>query len=154
MTATIEVAANSATHLLHRVGQFAEDMFSRSIGDLGITARQYVILSVVEGLENPSQTTLCEITGIDRSTTADMVRRLVSRGFLTRRRTREDARMYSVRITSEGRSVLEKAQPIAQKVDAAVLACLTAAERETFNSLLQKVVSQSDALHVKQADVF
>ena len=70
-----------------------------------------------------------------------IVRRLVSRGLLTRRRTRSDARMYAVRVTPEGRNVLEKAQPIAQKVDADVLKCLTEAERETFNSLLQRVVS-------------
>ena len=146
MNAPIKLATSSTTHLLHRAGQLAEDIFSRSIGDLGITARQYVVLSVVDGLEDPSQTTLCEISGIDRSTLADIVRRLVERGLLTRRRTRNDARMYAVRITPEGKSVLEKSGPIAEKVDAAVLDCLTKSERETFNSLLQKVMSQSDAV--------
>jgi DNA-binding MarR family transcriptional regulator len=146
MNAPIKLVTSSTTHLLHRAGQRAEDIFSRSIGDLDITARQYVVLSVVDGLEDPSQTTLCEISGIDRSTLADIVRRLVSRGLLTRRRTRNDARMYAVRITPEGKSVLEKSGPIAEKVDAAVLKGLTASERETFNSLLQKMMSQSDAV--------
>ena len=146
MNAPIKLVTSSTTHLLHRAGQLAEDLFSRSIGDLGITARQYVVLSVVDGLEDPSQTTLCEISGVDRSTLADIVRRLVSRGLLTRRRTRNDARMYAVRITPEGKRILEKASPIALKVDAAVLKCLTVSERETFNSLLQKVMSQSDAV--------
>ena len=146
MNAPIKLATSSTTHLLHRAGQLAEDIFSRSIGDLGITARQYVVLSVVNGLDDPSQTTLCEISGIDRSTLADVVRRLVSSGLLTRRRTRNDARMYAVRITPEGKSVLEKAGPIAQEVDAAVLTSLSASERETFNNLLEKVVSQADAV--------
>ena len=104
MNAPIKLVTSSTTHLLHRAGQLAEDIFSHSIGDLGITARQYVVLSVVDGLEDPSQTTLCEISGIDRSTLADIVRRLVSSGLLTRRRTRNDARMYAVRITPEGKS--------------------------------------------------
>ena len=146
MNAPIKLVTSSTTHLLHRAGQLAEDLFSRSIGELGITARQYVVLSVVDGLEDPSQTTLCEISGVDRSTLADIVRRLVSRGLLTRRRTHNDARMYAVRITPEGKRILEKASPIALKVDAAVLKCLTVSERETFNSLLQKVMSQSDAV--------
>ncbi|MGZ8892871.1 MAG: MarR family winged helix-turn-helix transcriptional regulator [Halobacteriota archaeon] len=141
---------SSTTHLLHRAGQRAEDIFSRSVGDLGVTARQYVILSVVDALDDPSQTTLCEVSGIDRSTLADIVRRLVERGLLMRRRTLLDARMYAVRITREGKSVLEKAWPIAQEVDAAVLTSLTASERETFNSLLEKVVSQSVDSDVKQ----
>jgi DNA-binding MarR family transcriptional regulator len=147
MNTPIKLVTSSTTHLLHRAGQLAEDIFTRSIGDLGITARQYVVLSVVDGLEDPSQTTLCEISGIDRSTLADIVRRLVSRGLLTRRRTRNDARMYAVRITPEGKRILEKANPIAVKVDAAVLKGLTESERETFNSLLQKVMSQSDATY-------
>ena len=75
------------------------------------------------------------------------MRRLVSRGLLTRRRTRNDARMYAVRITPEGKLLLEKAEPIAEKVDAAVLTALSASERETFDCLLEKVVSQSDALN-------
>ena len=146
MNALIKPVINSTTHLLHRAGQLAEDIFSSSVGDLGITARQYVVLSVVDGLEDPSQTTLCEISGVDRSTLADIVRRLVSRGLLTRRRTRNDARMYAVRITPEGKRLLEKASPIALMVDAAVLKCLTVTERETFNNLLQKVMSQSDSV--------
>ena len=145
MNSPAKLASRSTTHLLHRAGQLAEDIFSRSIGDLDITARQYVVLSAVDELEDPSQTTLCQNTGIDRSTLADIVRRLVGRGLLMRRRTRNDARMYAVRITPQGKSVLEKAGPIAQEVDAAVLKCLTATERETFNSLLQKIVSQSDS---------
>jgi DNA-binding MarR family transcriptional regulator len=54
--------------------------------------------------------------------------------------------MYAVRVTPEGKSVLEKAGPIAQEVDAAVLTSLSASERETFNNLLEKVVSQADVL--------
>jgi DNA-binding MarR family transcriptional regulator len=54
--------------------------------------------------------------------------------------------MYAVRVTPEGKRILEKASPIALNVDAAVLQGLTTPERETFNSLLQKVMSQSDGV--------
>ena len=146
MNEPLKRGSSSPTHLLHRAGQIADDLFSRAIGDLGLTARQYVVLSLVDGLDDPSQTTLSEISGIDRSTLADVVRRLVGRGLLTRRRTRSDARMYAVRITPEGKSVIEKAQPIAKNVDAAVLEALSDTERETFAQLLRKVVSQSGVL--------
>ena len=153
MTASINLAASSTTHLLHRVGQLADDLLSRSIGDLGITARQFVVLSVVDGLENPSQVKLCEVSGIDHSTIADIVCRLVGRGLLKRRRTRSDARTYAIQITAEGKIVLEKAAPIAQKVDAALLSSLTPAECEKFKALLKTIVSQSDASQVEQAKV-
>ena len=130
----------STTHLLHRAGQLAEDMFARSIGEIGITARQFVVLSVVDGLDDPSQTELCEISGIDRSTLADIVRRLVARGLLTRRRTRQDARMYAVRITPEGQEVLRRAIPVAARVDEEIVEALSAEQRDQFLSFLQKVV--------------
>ena len=141
MNAPISLVSTSATHLLHRAGQLAEDLFARSIGEIGITARQFVVLSVVDSLEDPSQTALCEISGIDRSTLADIVRRLVSRGLLSRRRTRQDARMYAVRITPEGKDVLMRALPIARKVDEALVASLSAEQCEHFSAYLQKVVS-------------
>ena len=142
MNAPISLVSTSATHLLHRAGQLAEDLFARSIGEIGITARQFVVLSVVDSLEDPSQTALCEISGIDRSTLADIVRRLVSRGLLSRRRTRQDARMYAVRITPEGKDVLMRALPIARKVDEALVASLSAEQCEHFRAYLQKVVSR------------
>lgn len=142
MNAPVNLVSTSTTHLLHRAGQLAEDLFARAIGDIGITARQFVVLSVVDGLEDPSQTALCEISGIDRSTLADIVRRLVSRGLLSRRRTRQDARMYAVRITPEGKEVLQRALPIAKKVDDALVESLSPEQREQFNACLQKVVSR------------
>jgi DNA-binding MarR family transcriptional regulator len=142
MNAHVTLVSSSTTHLLHRAGQLAEDLFARSIGELGITARQFVVLSVVDSLEDPSQTSLCEISGIDRSTLADIVRRLVSRGLLSRRRTRQDARMYAVRITPEGKEVLQRALPIANKVDEALVESLSEEQREQFGAFLQKVVSR------------
>jgi DNA-binding MarR family transcriptional regulator len=153
MNVPIKLVSSSTTHLLHRTGQLAEDLFSRLVGNLGITARQFVVLSVVDGLEDPSQTLLCEVSGIDRSTLADIVARLVQRGLLSRQRTRRDARMYAVRITDEGKRMLEQATPIAEKVDAALLAALTPSEQENFNALLQKILSRSAGSRVEQARV-
>lgn len=145
MNAPVNLVSSSTTHLLHRAGQLAEDLFARSIGDIGLTARQFVVLSVVDTLEDPSQTALCEISGIDRSTLADIVRRLVGRGLLSRRRTRQDARMYAVRITPEGQEILRRAMPIANKVDEALVESLSPEQRAQFGAFLQKVVARQGA---------
>jgi DNA-binding MarR family transcriptional regulator len=151
MSAPGNLVSMSTTHLLHRAGQLAEDLFARSIGEIGITARQFVVLSVVDNLEDPSQTALCDISGIDRSTLADIVRRLVARGLLTRRRTRQDARMYAVRITPEGQDVLRRAMPIAAKVDEALVEALNADQRDQFASFLQKVVLRQSSREAGKA---
>jgi DNA-binding MarR family transcriptional regulator len=64
-------------------------------------------LQAVADKNGLSQTDIMAVTGIDRSSTAALVRTLVTKGLLKRRRTRQDARVYAVRITSSGRQMLE-----------------------------------------------
>jgi DNA-binding MarR family transcriptional regulator len=138
---TLSFASSSATHLLHRAGQHAEELFARASGELGITARQFIVLAAIDGLDKPSQTTLCEVSGIDRSTLADIVRRLEMRGLIHRQRTKTDARMYAVNVTEEGRSILMRAAPIARDVEEELLAGFSEADREAFKALLGRIMS-------------
>ncbi len=93
-------------------------------GDL--TPRQYAVLVAVSQNEGVSQTHLVDKTGVDRSTLADIVRRMLKKGLLQRRRTKEDARAYAVKLTDEGWKVLKAADPLAKKVDDKILACFPA----------------------------
>src|SRR6478672_5423209 len=111
----------SVMHLLHRGGQIAEDVFSLGIGNSDITPRQYAVLSVVAKKEGVSQTDVMHATGIDRSTTSNLVTRLVKRGWLQRRRTKDDARAYAVRLTAAGRKALKIGEGACQEVDEKVL---------------------------------
>lgn len=74
----------------------------------GVTGSQAQILCALMEKDGVSQTALVSITNIDRSTLAECVRRLVNKGWIARRRTKEDARMYSVRLTSEGKRIAER----------------------------------------------
>lgn len=130
----------SPIHLLHRAGQCAGDIFLNEMSEGGLTPRQFAVLLTVSQNEGLSQTNLVDRTGIDRSTLADIIRRMIKKGLLQRRRTKEDARAYAVRLTEEGNRVLRAADPVARKVDDRVLAALTAAERERFLLDLAKIV--------------
>ena len=82
----------SPLHLLHRAGQCAAEVFQAELGGGDLTPRQFAVLVTVSQNEGLSQTHLVERTGIDRSTLADIVRRMLKKGLLQRRRTKEDAR--------------------------------------------------------------
>jgi len=97
----------SPIHLLHRASQRADGLFARQVRPSDLTPRQFVVLQAVAHKNGLSQTDIMAVTGIDRSTTAELVRTLVRNGLLKRRRTRRDARVYAVRITSSGRQMLE-----------------------------------------------
>ena len=106
----------------------------------GLTPRQLAVLITVSQNEGLSQTGLVDRTGIDRSTLADIVRRMQRKGLLQRRRTKEDARAYAVKLTDEGRRVLRSAEPLAKKVDERVLDALPAKQREQFIDDLLSIV--------------
>ncbi len=131
----------SPIHLLHRAGQCAADIFQVEMGLDDLTPRQYAVLLTVSQNEGLSQTQLVERTGIDRSTLADIVRRMLKKGLLSRRRTREDARAYAVRLTDEGWKSLRTADPVARRVDERILSALPAAQRERFLSDLGTIVT-------------
>lgn len=130
----------STLHLLHRAGQCADELFAKKIGKTDLTPRQFAVLMTVSKSEDLSQTALVDATGIDRSTLADIVRRLVERGLLARRRTKQDARMYAVRLSAAGRHAIDAAAPGAIATNDALLASLPVSQRAQFVSALQKIV--------------
>ena len=141
----------SPIHLLHRVGQCASDIFQDELGAEDLTPRQYAVLVAVSQNEGLSQTQLVEKTGVDRSTLADIVRRMLKKGLLQRRRTKGDARAYAVKLTDEGRRVLKLADPLAKRVDEKILSVLPTQHRERFLQDLNAIVDALGQLPVKKA---
>lgn len=130
----------SPLHLLHRASQCASDIFAGELGEGDLTPRQYAVLLTVSMNEGLSQTHLVERTGIDRSTLADIVRRMLKKGLLQRRRTKEDARAYAVKLTDEGWRVLKSAEPLTRKVDERILSALPANQRDRLLQDLNSIV--------------
>jgi DNA-binding MarR family transcriptional regulator len=108
------------------------------------------VLVTVSQNEGLSQTHLVERTGIDRSTLADIVRRMLKKGLLQRRRTREDARAYAVKLTEEGWRVLKSVDPLARKVDDRIMASLPAGQREKLLQDLNTIVLALSRMQSKE----
>lgn len=131
----------SPIHLLHRAGQCAGDIFASEMGDSDLTPRQFAVLLSVSLNEGLSQTDLVEQTGVDRSTLADIVRRMLKKGLLQRRRTKEDARAYAVKLTEEGWRVLKAAEPVVKRVDERIIGALSGKQREQLLDDLAAIVA-------------
>jgi DNA-binding MarR family transcriptional regulator len=67
-----------------------------------ITSAQYSILAVLDRLGEASQRELCDEADLDRSTIADLVRRMEQAGLIARRRAESDARRNVVTLTELG----------------------------------------------------
>ncbi len=136
----------SAYHLVRRAGQYGADIYAVHKKSKDLTPRQFAVLLTVTQNDNISQIGLVEKTGIDRSTLADLVKRLVDRGFLQRKRTKEDARANALRISANGRRALSASQVAAAHADAGILAALPAERRKSFLHDLELISTALDTL--------
>ncbi|MFV0294957.1 MAG: MarR family winged helix-turn-helix transcriptional regulator [Hyphomicrobiaceae bacterium] len=131
----------SITHLLHRACQVADSIFNDEARRSGLTTRQFAVLVAVANHKDISQTGLVQITGIDRSTIAEIVKRLLKRGLIRRRRTKADARAYAVRLTDEGTVLLTDVQPAATRAEERLSAALSGINHIEFNRVLSDLVA-------------
>jgi DNA-binding MarR family transcriptional regulator len=136
--------SEAPSHLIRRCQQFYGDLYAREAGSRELTKQQFTLLCALEHNEGASQTTLVEITGIDRSTLAEMVRRMLERGLLSRERTEEDQRANAIAISPSGRKALRSARNAADRAERALLDALPAPERQKFVKSLSQIASAAE----------
>lgn len=143
----------SPSHLLHRALQRALDIYAEEFGEGTITQRQFAVLAAAQEREGATQADLVRITGIDRSTLADMARRMIDKGLLERERSNVDARANAVRLTEAGRAALTEAQPKMVAADGRLLKLISGGgRRAAFVSLLGDLAKSAAAEPAKSKD--
>jgi DNA-binding MarR family transcriptional regulator len=137
---------SSPGHLLRRAQQYAHDLYAKQVGPKGPTPRQFEVLHTVAQNEGLSQTDLVHATGIDRSTLADMIARMIKKGLLSRQRTKDDARANAVSITAAGKRMLASATAAVNKAEAATIGVLPASQRSAFMKALSAYAEALDKM--------
>lgn len=140
--------SQSPSHLLRRAEQFAAELFANSTLQDGVTLRQTVLMAAIAEAEGASQSDLVRITGVDRSTLAEMMARMESRGLIVRAAAADDGRAKSVRLTAMGRRKLDLGVPAIRVVDRALLAAISTPRRAAFQAILSELSDTADREHV------
>jgi MarR family transcriptional regulator, temperature-dependent positive regulator of motility len=135
----------SPSHLIHRALQLALDIYAEEAGPDGLTQRQFAVLEAVSHQSGLTQTDLVRATGIDRSTLADLVSRMTTKGLLDREQSVVDARAKAVSLSAAGQAALEAARPKVEAADKRILALLPKGKRDGFLGLLSELAGEADA---------
>lgn len=141
----------SPSHLLHRALQNALEIYGQELGDAPVTQRQFAVLTAVAAREGPTQTDLVRATGIDRSTLADLVARMIAKGLLDRERSTKDGRANTVRLSDAGRAALAQAMPRVAAADDRILSLLPGKAREGFLKTLGALSAAAEAERPSEA---
>ncbi|MDX3904345.1 MAG: MarR family winged helix-turn-helix transcriptional regulator [Pigmentiphaga sp.] len=125
------------SHLLRRAHFRAEALFMQAFQDEDLTPRQKALLITVCKHPGATQNQLAEDIALDRNSLADMINRLVRKGYLQRRRSADDKRAYAVYITEAGVDLLERVLPRDKDVEEAIIAVLPPEYRALFIKCLK-----------------
>jgi|TARA_Y100000815_G_scaffold247609_1_gene248143 DNA-binding MarR family transcriptional regulator len=131
-------------YLVRRLHQIHIGLFAEACDGLDLTAVQYAMLSVLYGGEEFDQLSLSKAVGIDRTSGADVIKRLVRRGLATREPSVADRRARVVCITESGRAFVRQVRPMMEAAQDNFVAPLSPDERDTFMQLLRKLIEANN----------
>jgi len=102
----------------------------------GMTNVQFAALAVISKHPGASQRELGDALDLDRSTIADLVRRLESSGYITRTASTIDRRRFELELTDAGRAQMDRTRPVALTIEQELVGDLSPEDLESFRRIL------------------
>ncbi|MEW2272663.1 MarR family winged helix-turn-helix transcriptional regulator [Streptomyces griseofuscus] len=132
-------------HLARRLQQAHHLLWNTMVSE-EITSPQFAVLNALVAEPGLDQRTVGERVGLDRSTIAEVISRLIRRGFLDKVRDPQDGRRFLLRVTDDGIQAHRKLAARTARMNQVFLAPLSAEERTSFFALIRRVTDAADQL--------
>jgi DNA-binding MarR family transcriptional regulator len=129
---------------IRRCHQIAVSIFMDECARFSLTTTQFSLMMAVKQLPGVDQAALSRVVGLDRSTTATVIDRMVKRGIIRRVPHPGDRRKNRITLTESGEQLLRDVQPAADRARERLLEPLQEDERQTFLSLLQRILDANN----------
>jgi MarR family transcriptional regulator, temperature-dependent positive regulator of motility len=130
-------------HLLRRSVQAMNLLWDEEVSHT-ITSPQFATLNALYSEPNLDQRTLGLRVSLDRSTMAEVVSRLSTRGLIRSQRDQRDRRRKTIALTSKGLQAVQQLIPRTHAMTARLVAPLDAGQRGELLRLLTAVVRANE----------
>jgi DNA-binding MarR family transcriptional regulator len=131
-------------YLIRRLHQIHVALFLEELRDSGLTPVQYGLLTALSFRGELDQGSLAEELGLDRTSTAEVLKRLERRKLVTRKPNPRDRRARLARITPRGRSLTAATFPRMQRAQDRMCAPLSQKERDVFMATLSRLIEANN----------
>ena len=111
------------------------------LDDLDLTYTQYITMMVLWERGQMNVKELGECLYLDSGTLTPLLKKLETKGWVTRQRAKEDERVLIVTLTKEGKKLRDRAAVVPEKMSCCVK--LSPEESKTLYSLLYKMLGQT-----------
>lgn len=132
-------------HLIRRAQQVHYWLWKAEVSP-EVTSPQFACLYALRAENNIDQKTLGERVSLDRSTVAEVVSRLTTRGLVQRFRDPKDARRNLLRLTAAGLRTTERLIPKAERMNRLLVSAISEPERNELLRLLNVLVDADEGL--------
>ena len=141
-----EMLSSRPGYLIRRLNQIHYAIFFEECKQFNITPVQYGMLTALSVTPGIDQKTLGHELGLDRTNTADVLKRLEERGLVRRVPSVVDGRVKNAFITPEGEKITGSMFGAMANAQERLLAPLPVPERKKFMDLLLLLVEANNDL--------
>jgi DNA-binding MarR family transcriptional regulator len=138
-------------HLIRRAQQIHNKMWCSDVSG-EVTSPQMFLLYALDRSPGIDQRTLGALVSLDRSTTADVVERMLNRGYVEKTRDLNDRRRNLLRLTAAGEGVVKEYRPRAVKMNDRLLGLLSPGDAAELLRLLGSFVAAAADVEREEAD--
>jgi DNA-binding MarR family transcriptional regulator len=135
--------AKRAQHFIDRFSTLRRRMagaIDEVYGPLGVGSTQAKLLRAIGQHQPMSQADLARATLTDPALTGRTLRTLLDRGWVRRRRSRDDRRAFSLELTPDGEELWKRVQKARAAIAARVERSLDASDLAAFDRIVQKLL--------------
>src|ERR1700716_2584242 len=127
-------------HLIRRVQQVHEWLWNAQVS-AEVTSPQFAVLYALRAQQDIDQKTLGERVSLDRSTTAELVKRLLRRGLVRSIRDQTDGRRNRIHLTPAGLRTVTRLTPKAEQMNQILISVLNEGEQTELVRISNIVVA-------------
>jgi DNA-binding MarR family transcriptional regulator len=131
---------NRPGHLIRRLHQIHVAIFLEECEEFNLTPVQFGVLTILYDRAVLDQVTIANQLGVDRNTTADVIRRLERRGLLVRSISLVDKRSKLACINSAGRELVDAAKPYMIRAQERLVSAIDDDELSNVMEIMGKLV--------------
>lgn len=125
-------------YLINRVGALFIANFTQAALDAeDLSIQMWRVLAALPNNGGQRQIDLAAMTSIEVSTLSRIIARLMRRGLITRRRSREDNREFSVALSPSGQKLVQRLVPIARAQEKRAVENISPHDLETARRVLR-----------------
>jgi DNA-binding MarR family transcriptional regulator len=128
------------TFVLQDVARTVRARVDQELSQSGLTWVSFSLLLVAAQVDGLNQQTLALKAGVDRNRGSAVLEDLEYEGYVTRRRSRDDARRVDVTITAEGRAIVAEGSAAVERAEGEAMRGLRRRERDRVHALLVRLV--------------